>query len=96
MKSIRDEFRGGFRDGWKMFWAGFTWRGRRPNPYLGFSRDLGLVVAVAVVRGFWLWAAVAPIIALCIAYDIRLMWIDAGKRLRGEATERDRYEHGGE
>jgi hypothetical protein len=61
---------------------------------LGFCRDVGILLAICFARGARLWWVVMPIAALCIAYDIRLMWIDAGRKLRGELTERERYEHG--
>lgn len=59
---------------------------RRPNPYLGFVRDVGLIylllwsIGHGVAWKFWL--AVTLCFA-CIAYDVRLMWIDAGEKLKG-------------
>lgn len=56
----------------------------RPRPLLGFMRDFGvlwfLFWSVQQADSRWLWVGIACTVG-CFAYDIRLMWIDAGKRL---------------
>lgn len=61
-----------------------AWRRRhhRPNPALGIARDIGCLWFMGWSAthddGRWLWLGLSLGIA-CFVYDVRLMWIRAGR-----------------
>jgi hypothetical protein len=62
----------------------------RQRALLGIARDVSVLVLLGHVVSHdgctWLWPAIALAFG-CLAYDVRLMWRAAGRRMSGERED---------